>query len=41
MAKRQASANGMLMQVITYVGGQVEDGMKLLPAAFRTKIEGA
>ena len=40
-AQRQASANGMLMQVITYVGGQVEDGMKMLPAAFRTKIEGA
>ena len=41
LAKRQVSANGTLMQVINYVGGQVEDGLKFLPSAFRSKVEGA
>lgn len=39
LARRQARANGLLMQVITFAGGQVEDGMKLLPKGTRTQIE--
>ncbi|SMY06559.1 EcsC family protein [Flavimaricola marinus] len=41
LARRQRRANGVLMQAITFVGGQVEDGMKLLPKGVRGQIEGA
>lgn len=41
LAKRQKRANGALMQAITFVGGQVEDGLKLLPKGVRGKIETA
>lgn len=41
LANRQVSANGTLMQVINYVGGQIEDGLKFLPSTFRSKVEGA
>jgi len=41
LAARQAKANGVLMQVVTFLGGQVEDGLKLLPEATRKRLEGA
>lgn len=41
IARRQHDAAGILMQAITYLGGQVEDGMKLLPASARTRLDGA
>jgi len=41
LALRQRRANGLLMQVITFAGGQVEDGLKLLPAKTRTQLETA
>lgn len=39
LARRQARAQGLLMRLITMVGGQVEDGMKLLPAAMRSRVD--
>lgn len=39
LAKRQKAANSVLMQVVTFVGGQVEDGLKLLPKGSRTALE--
>jgi hypothetical protein len=41
LALRQRRAGGLLMKGIMFVGGQVEDGMKLLPATVRGQIEGA
>lgn len=41
LAARQHKASGVLMQVVTFLGSQVEDGMKLLPATTRTRVEGA
>ncbi len=41
LAARQVKANGILMQIVTFLGGQVEDGMKLLPDRTRVQIEGA
>jgi len=41
LVRRQRKASGVLMRLITYAGGHVEDGMKLLPAGFRVQIEGA
>lgn len=41
LAARQHGANTLLMQAITFVGGQVEDGLKLLPKGSRTQIENA
>ncbi|MBM1221582.1 EcsC family protein [Ponticoccus sp. SC2-23] len=41
LARRQAKANGLLMQVINFAGGQVEDGLKFLPKGTRTQIETA
>lgn len=41
LAGRQHRANGLIMQFVTFVGGQVEDGLKLLPAKTRAQIEGA
>lgn len=40
-AARQHNATGVLMQVVSFLGGQVEDGMKLLPASTRAKLDGA
>ncbi|SEV90650.1 EcsC protein family protein [Cognatiyoonia koreensis] len=40
-ARRQAKANGVLMQAINYVGGQVEDTLKLLPKGAKSQINGA
>ena len=41
LAHRQRRANGLMMQVVTFAGGQVEDGMKLLPKGTRDQIETA
>ena len=41
LAKRQKKANSVLMQVVSFVGGQVEDGLKLLPKGTRGQIEDA
>jgi hypothetical protein len=41
LARRQRQAGGVLMKGILFVGGQVEDGMKLLPAPLRSQIEAA
>jgi EcsC protein family len=41
LAARQRRANGLLMKAVNFAGGQVEDGMKLLPKAVRGQIEGA
>lgn len=41
IAKRQKAAKSVLMQVVTFVGGQVEDGLKLLPKSSRGKLEDA
>jgi hypothetical protein len=39
LAHRQRKANGMLMKAINFVGGQVEDGLKMLPKSTRTQID--
>lgn len=39
LAARQRKANGVLMSAINFVGGQVEDGLKLLPASAREQID--
>ena len=41
LAQRQHDATGVLMQVVTFLGGQVEDGLKFLPATARTRLDGA
>jgi len=41
LAHRQRRANGLFMRLISYAGGQVEDGLKLLPKGLRGQIEGA
>ena len=39
LATRQRRANGVLMSAINFVGGQVEDGLKLLPAGARAQVD--
>jgi hypothetical protein len=41
LAARQRAANGPLMKAVTFVGGQVEDGLKIIPKGLRDQIEGA
>ena len=41
LVTRQKRANGLLMRAINYVGGQVEDGLKMLPQSVRGQIDGA
>lgn len=41
LAERQWRANGVMMKGINFVGGQVEDKMKLIPTALRTQIDSA
>lgn len=41
LALRQRNAAGLLMKGILFVGGQVEDGMKLLPKPVRAQVESA
>ena len=36
---RQRRANGVLMKAINFVGGQVEDGLKMLPTGARAQID--
>lgn len=40
LAGKQRKANGVLMKAITFVGGQVEDGLKALPQSVRTQLNG-
>jgi hypothetical protein len=40
LALRQRRGNGVLMRGINYVGGQVEDGLRMLPASARGQIDG-
>ncbi len=39
LVRRQSSAGGVLMKAVSMAGGQVEDGMKLLPTGVRAQIE--
>lgn len=39
IAARQRKANGMLMMAVNFVGGQVEDGLKLLPKPVRSQLD--
>ncbi len=39
IATRQQRANGVLMKAINFVGGQVEDGLKVLPKSVRTQLD--
>lgn len=41
LAARQKQANGLLMQAITFVGGQVDDTLRLLPEGARAQIDTA
>lgn len=41
LAARQHNATGVLMQVVTFLGGQVEDGLKLLPTSTRARLDAA
>ena len=41
LAARQRRANGVLMKAINFVGSQVEDGLKSMPAPVRTRFEAA
>ena len=41
LAARQRDANGILIKAVTYVGGQVEDRMKLLPQKARQQVDEA
>nr|MCW1950106.1 protein EcsC [Octadecabacter sp.] len=41
LAARQDNATGVLMQVVSFLGGQVEDGMKLLPERTRKRLDAA
>lgn len=41
LAVRQHKAMGVLMQVVSFLGGQVEDGLKMLPDTARARLEAA
>ncbi len=41
LAIRQDKARGILMSAVTFAGGQVEDGLSLLPKEARAKLEAA
>ena len=41
IAHRQRRANGVLMKAINFVGGQVEDGLKVLPKSVRDQLDNA
>ena len=41
LARRQFRAGGLIMKAVNLAGGQVEDGLKLLPTPVRQQIEGA
>ncbi len=39
LAARQRKANGVLIKAINFVGGQVEDTLKLLPGDARAQLD--
>lgn len=39
LVMRQRRANGVLMKAVNFVGGQVEDGLKMLPKGARSQID--
>ena len=39
LVTRQRRANGVLMKAVNFVGGQVEDGLKMLPKGARSQID--
>lgn len=39
LAERQYNSESLLMQIVSFVGNQVEDGMKLLPSATRARLD--
>lgn len=39
LARRQARARGLFMQIVSFAGNQVEDGLRLLPKAVRRQID--
>lgn len=39
LARRQDKARGVFMQIVTFAGGQVEDGLRLLPQKTRKALE--
>lgn len=41
LAARQIRANGVLMQMVNFIGGQVEDGLNMLPDRVRAQLDGA
>jgi len=41
LALRQHDATGVLMQVVSFLGGQVEDGLNMLPASARARLDDA
>lgn len=41
LAERQDRASGLVMTAISFVGGQVEDGLRRLPGGWREQVEGA
>jgi hypothetical protein len=41
LARRQRDASGPLMRGVSFLGGQVEDGLKFIPKGLRDQIEGA
>jgi hypothetical protein len=41
LAARQVKANGLVMQAVSFIGGQVEDGLKLLPTRTRAQLDAA
>ncbi len=41
LVDRQQRANGLLMRAINVVGGQVEDGLRMLPAGARSQVDAA
>ncbi len=41
LAARQSAASGVLMKAISFVGGQVEDGLRVLPKGARAQIDEA
>lgn len=41
LAARQRRANGVLMKAINLVGGQIEDGLRMLPSGARSQVDAA
>ncbi|MDE0968655.1 MAG: hypothetical protein OSA51_04530 [Octadecabacter sp.] len=41
LAVRQHNVTSVLIQVVTFLGGQVEDGLKLIPSSIRIRLEAA